>query len=148
MTASMLRRPEPVVSFVPRFTRRVQSKRAAAPTSWPRRFARKSVDAVIDSSRSASRVIAAGRIARRRAARPRAVPRFGRRHLPNPFDAHKILGPRCVIGMTQQAGLIEHRSGKSATPMTEIANRYRFRSDTGDTDVAVILEVRNDYVSN
>ena len=50
----MLRRTEPVVSLVPRFERRVQSKRAAAPTSWTRRFARKSVAAAIASSRSAS----------------------------------------------------------------------------------------------
>ena len=75
MTASMLRRTEPVVSLVPRFERRVQSKRAAAPTSWTRRFARKSVDAAIDSSRSAARVIAAMRIARRRVAWPRAAHR-------------------------------------------------------------------------
>ena len=64
MTASMLRRTEPVVSLVPRFERRVQSKRAAAPTSWTRRFARKFVDAAIDFLRSAPRVIAATRIAR------------------------------------------------------------------------------------
>jgi hypothetical protein len=79
MTASMLRRTEPVVSLVPRFTRRVQSKRAAAPTSWTRRFARKSVAAAIVSSRSAPRVIAATRIARRRVARrlgpPQSAPR-------------------------------------------------------------------------
>jgi hypothetical protein len=48
--------------------RRVQSKRAAAPTSWTRRFARKSVNAAIAFSRSASRVIAAMRIAHRRVA--------------------------------------------------------------------------------
>ena len=75
MTASMLRRTEPVVSLVPRFGRRVQSMRAAAPTSWTRRFARKSADAAIASLRSAPRVIAATPIARRRVAQPRAAPR-------------------------------------------------------------------------
>jgi hypothetical protein len=39
--------------------------RAAASTSWTGRFARRSVDAAIASSRSAHRVIAAMRIARR-----------------------------------------------------------------------------------
>jgi hypothetical protein len=67
MTASMLRRTEPVVSLVPRFLRRVQSKRAAASTSWTGRFARKSVAAATACLRSASRVIVAMRIARRRA---------------------------------------------------------------------------------
>jgi hypothetical protein len=74
VTASMLRRTEPVVPVVPRFASRVQSKRAAAPTSWTRRFARKVVDAAIVSSRSAGRVIAARRIAHRPAA-PRRVTR-------------------------------------------------------------------------
>jgi hypothetical protein len=63
----MLRRTEPVVSLVPRFVRRVQSKRAAASTSWTGRFARKSVAAATACLRSASRVIVAMRIARRRA---------------------------------------------------------------------------------
>ena len=73
MTVSMLRRTEPVVFLVPRFQRRVQSKRAAAPTSWTCRFARKSVAAATASLRSAPRVIAAMRIARRRVARWPAV---------------------------------------------------------------------------
>jgi len=67
MTASMLRRTEPVVSLVPRFLRRVQSKRAAASTSWTGRFARKSVAAATACLRSASRVIVAMHIARRHA---------------------------------------------------------------------------------
>jgi hypothetical protein len=74
----MLRRTEPVVSFVPWFVRRVQSKRAAASTSWTGRFARESVDAAIASSRSARRVIAATPIARPRAAQARAVTRSAR----------------------------------------------------------------------
>jgi hypothetical protein len=73
----MLRRTEPVVSLVPRFTRRVQPKRAADSPSWTRRFARKSVDAAIASSRSAPRAIAATPIARRRVARPRGAIPFG-----------------------------------------------------------------------
>jgi hypothetical protein len=74
----MLRRTEPVVSLVPRFKRRVQSKRAAASTSWVRRFARRSVDAAIASSPSVRRAIAAMRIARRRVASPRAEIRSAR----------------------------------------------------------------------
>lgn len=73
MTASMRRRTEPVVPLVPRFQGRVQSKRAAAPTLWTRRFARRSVDAAIGPSRSAPPAIAATRIARRRVVRPPAV---------------------------------------------------------------------------
>ena len=79
MTASMLRRTEPVVPLVPRLRRRVQSKRAVAPTSWTGRFARKSVDAAIASLRSAPRVIAATPIARRRVVRPRAARQRHRR---------------------------------------------------------------------
>jgi len=75
----MLRRTETIVSVLPRFTRRVQSKRAAAPTSWTRRFARKPADAAIDSSRSAGRVIAATHIAQRRVARRLVAPRSARR---------------------------------------------------------------------
>jgi len=56
--------------FVPRFQRRVQSERAAAPTPWTRRFARKSAVAATGSSRFASRVIAGRPIARRRVAWP------------------------------------------------------------------------------
>ena len=73
----MLRRTEPVVLLVPRFTRRVQSKRAAASTSWTRRFAR-GCGAATGSSRSASRAIADTRIARRRVARRRVARRSGR----------------------------------------------------------------------
>jgi hypothetical protein len=69
----MLRRTEPVLSLVPRFLGRVQSKRAAASTPWTGRFARKSVDAAIASSRSAHHVIAATPIARPRAAKVHAV---------------------------------------------------------------------------
>jgi hypothetical protein len=75
----MLRRTEPVVSVVPRFERRVQSKRATAPLSWMRRFARKSVVAATASLRSASRVIAATRIARRRVGRTRVGHQSGPR---------------------------------------------------------------------
>jgi hypothetical protein len=71
VTASMLRRTEPVLSLVPRFLGRVQSKRAAAPTSWTRRFARRSVAAAIASLRSACRVIAGTRTARARVVRRR-----------------------------------------------------------------------------
>jgi hypothetical protein len=67
----MLGRTEPVDSVVPRFERRVQSKRAAAPTSWTRRFARKSVAVAMVCSRSAFRAIAAMRIARRPVGRTR-----------------------------------------------------------------------------
>jgi hypothetical protein len=67
----MLRRTEPVVLLVPRFERRVQSKRAAAPT-WTRRFVIRSVDAAMASSRSVLRVIAATLIAREPVVRPRA----------------------------------------------------------------------------
>jgi hypothetical protein len=77
VTASMLRRTEPVVSLVPRFKRRVQSKRAAASTLWMRRFVRKSADAAIVSLRSASRVIAATRIAPPRVGRRPAAHRSG-----------------------------------------------------------------------
>ena len=83
----MLRRTEPVVSLVPRFGARVQSERAAAPTSWTRRFARKPAGAATASSRSARRVIAATRIARRRVARPpaaRSVRAARRRHRRSP----------------------------------------------------------------
>jgi hypothetical protein len=75
VTASMLRRTEPVVPLVPRFERRVQSKRAAAPTSWTRRFVKKAVDVAIGCSRSARRVIAATRIARPGVVRPPVTPR-------------------------------------------------------------------------
>ena len=75
----MLRRTEPVVLLVPRFTRRVQSKRAAASTSWTRRFARRRAGTATGSSRSAAPVIAVTRIARRRVVRwhvaRRSVPR-------------------------------------------------------------------------
>jgi len=71
----MLRRTEPVVSLVPRFGSRVQSKGAAASTSWTRRFASKPADAAIGSSRSVPHVIEAMRIARRRVERRRvAIP--------------------------------------------------------------------------
>jgi hypothetical protein len=79
VTASMLRRTEPVVSRVPRFTRRVQSKRAAVSTPWMRRFVRKSADAAIVSLRSASRLIAVTRTAPPRVGRRRAAHRSGPR---------------------------------------------------------------------
>ena len=75
----MLRRTKPVVFVVPRFNRRVQSERAAAPTLWTRRFARKSADAATASSRSARHVIAVTPIARWRAAPRLAARRSGLR---------------------------------------------------------------------
>jgi hypothetical protein len=59
--------------------RRVQSKRAAASTSWTGRFARKSVGAAIASSPFVRRAIAAMPIARRRVVRPRGETRCARR---------------------------------------------------------------------
>jgi hypothetical protein len=82
VTASMLRRTEPVVSLVSRFERRVQSKRTAAPTSWTRRFAKRSADAAIGCLRSAPRVIAATRIAR-----PRVAQRLAARRSTRPATA-------------------------------------------------------------
>jgi hypothetical protein len=60
---------------VSRFIGDVQSKRAAASTSWTHRFARKPVDAAIASLPSVRHAIAAMRIARRRVARPHAETR-------------------------------------------------------------------------
>jgi len=89
----MLRRTEPVVLLVPRFPRRVQSKRAAASTSWTRRFAREHAGVATGSSRSAARVIAVTRIARRRVVRRRVA----RRSVPRGSD---IAGARKGASIT------------------------------------------------
>jgi len=78
MTASMLRQTEPVGSLVPRFRDGVQSERAAAPTSWTPRYGRRPVGVVAAPSRSAPPAIAATRIARPCAGRPRAGDRSRR----------------------------------------------------------------------
>ena len=96
MTASMLRRTEPVVSLVPRFERRVQSKRAGASASWTRRFAKKSVAGAIDSLRSAARVTAATRTARRRAVRRRGPPQSA----PRASVIAAVLKDASIIGIT------------------------------------------------
>jgi hypothetical protein len=64
---------------VARISGDVQSKRAAASTSWTRRFAKRPADVAIVFSPSASRVIAVTRIARRRAA-PQGVESRSARH--------------------------------------------------------------------
>src|SRR5207253_4834013 len=69
----------------------------AAPTSWTRRFARKSAGAATASSRSARRVIGATLIARRRVARPSNISHCSDER---PDDLREDVGPQVLVERT------------------------------------------------